>query len=115
MASKGGRASKQKGSRFEREAVDLLQTAGFAAERVPLSGAAGGRFSGDISVPICGIDRTIECKVRESGFCQLYRWLEKHYAVIAKADRQEALITMRLSDFSEIASIAERNEALTRK
>jgi Holliday junction resolvase len=36
----GGRASRQKGNRTERAIVRALQDAGFAAERVPLSGAA---------------------------------------------------------------------------
>jgi Holliday junction resolvase len=47
----GGRASRQKGNRTERAIVHVLQSHGFAAERVPLSGAARGRFGGDVSVP----------------------------------------------------------------
>jgi Holliday junction resolvase len=47
----GGRASRDKGNRTERAIVRLLQERGFAAERVPLSGAARGRFGGDVSVP----------------------------------------------------------------
>jgi Holliday junction resolvase len=61
---RGGRAAKQKGSREERHLAALLQEAGFAAKRVPLSGATGGRYSGDISIPLLGIDRTVEVKVR---------------------------------------------------
>ena len=38
-------------SRVERSIVAALQRAGFAAERVPLSGAAGGRFAGDVVIP----------------------------------------------------------------
>ena len=45
--SRGGRASREKGNRTERAIVRLLQEHGFAAERVPLSGAARGRFGGD--------------------------------------------------------------------
>jgi hypothetical protein len=37
----GGRRSRDKGARI----VRFLQERGFAAERVPLSGAAGGRFA----------------------------------------------------------------------
>ena len=105
---KGGRAPKAKGSRFEREAVRILAEHGFAAEKVPLSGSAGGKWSGDISVPIDGIDRPIEAKVRNGGFRRIYAWLAGRFAVIAKADRQEALITLRLADFAEIAARAER-------
>jgi hypothetical protein len=52
----GGRASRQKGNRLERALVHALQNAGFAAERVPLSGAARGRFGGDVSVPLLGVE-----------------------------------------------------------
>jgi Holliday junction resolvase len=45
--SRSGRASRDKGSRTERAIVRLLQERGLAAERVPLSGAARGRFGGE--------------------------------------------------------------------
>jgi Holliday junction resolvase len=53
----GGARFRQKGNRTERAIVRLLQDHGFAAERVPLSGAASERFGGDISVPLLGVDR----------------------------------------------------------
>ena len=45
--SRGGRASRNKGNRTERAIVRLLRDRGLAGERVPLSGAARGRFGGD--------------------------------------------------------------------
>ena len=39
-----GRMSRTKGGRVERELVNKLKESGIAAERVPLSGAAGGTF-----------------------------------------------------------------------
>jgi Holliday junction resolvase len=68
----GGRASRQKGNRGERIVVRLLQEFGFAAERVPLSGAARGRFGGDVSVPLLGINRRVEVKCRADGFREIY-------------------------------------------
>lgn len=68
----GGRASRDKGNRAERALVQALQDAGFAAERVPLSGAMHGQFGGDLSVPLLGTDRRCEVKVRANGFIQLY-------------------------------------------
>lgn len=47
----GGRASRTKGVRAEQALVRLLRNAGIPAERVPLSGAAGGHFTGDIRLP----------------------------------------------------------------
>jgi hypothetical protein len=61
---RGGKASRQKGNRAERAVVKFLQDRGFAAERIPLSGAAGGSFVGDIPVPVLGVDRVVEVKCR---------------------------------------------------
>lgn len=106
----GGKASRNKGNRFEREIVDLFQEHGLAAERVPLSGAAGGKFSGDVSVPVLGIDRCIEAKIRKSGFGQIYAWLEGNYAVVSRRDRSDPLITLRLADFARLAAVASRED-----
>jgi Holliday junction resolvase len=42
----GGRGSRQKGDRLERAIVKLLQSHGLGAERIPMSGSAGGSFCG---------------------------------------------------------------------
>ena len=69
-----GKFSRDKGARRERELVDLFKSWGLHAERVPLSGAAKGRFSSDVDVyriesdcPLCG-----EVKARADGFKRLY-------------------------------------------
>ncbi len=105
----GGKASRQKGDRFERECVALFQAHGIAAERVPLSGAAGGSFTGDISLPILGVDRKLEAKIRRNGFSQIRRWLAGNYALVYRADRSEPLITLRLDDFAQLAIAADKN------
>jgi Holliday junction resolvase len=104
----GGRASRQKGDRAERAIVHLLQERGFAAERVPLSGAARGRFGGDVSVPLLGRDLRCEVKCRGNGFRQLYDWLNGADLLIVKADRLEPLVVLPLKFAAEIAAIAER-------
>jgi len=43
-------SSKRKGNRIEREIVQRHRDAGIPAERVPLSGATGGTYSGDLRV-----------------------------------------------------------------
>jgi Holliday junction resolvase len=105
----GGRASRQKGNRTERAIVRLLQERGFAAERVPLSGAARGRFGGDVSMPVLCIDRRIEVKCRGSGFRQLYAWLDGADLLIIRADRRELLVVIPLNLAAEIAAVAERS------
>jgi Holliday junction resolvase len=104
----GGRASRDKGNRTERAIVRLLQERGFAAERVPLSGAAHGRFGGDVSIPLLGTDRRIEVKCRGNGFRQLYDWLEGHDFLIVRADRRELLVVIPLKLAADIAMAAER-------
>jgi Holliday junction resolvase len=105
----GGRASRQKGDRAERALVKFLQDRGFAAERVPLSGSVRGRFGGDISIPILGIDRKVEVKVRGDGFRRLYDWLEGNDFLIVRADRAEPLVVIPLKLAAEIAAAAEKS------
>jgi hypothetical protein len=103
-----GRASRDKGARIERALVAALQCRGFAAERVPLSGAVRGRFSGDVSVPLLGMDRRIEVKGRANGFARLYGWLAGADVLVIKADRKEPLVCLPLRLAAEIAAAAER-------
>lgn len=70
-----GRACKQRGYKAERAIVDLL---GDQWERVPMSGALGGRHSGDVRyigeqrVPAV---RVFEVKRRRGGMATLTRWM----------------------------------------
>jgi Holliday junction resolvase len=106
--NRGGRASRDKGNRLERAVVRLLQDHGLGAERVPLSGSAGGSYLGDLTVPILGRDLVIEAKSRANGFAQLYSWLDGRDVLIVKADRRDALVVLPLKLAAEIAVAAER-------
>jgi Holliday junction resolvase len=103
----GGRAPPQKGKRTERAIVKFLRERGFAAERVPLSGSAGGSYLGDVTIPLLNIDRTAEVKCRADGFRELYAWLEQRDLLIIKADRREPLVVLPLKLAAEIAAKAE--------
>lgn len=105
--SKGGRRSRDKGNRVERAIVRALQNHGLAAERVPLSGAAGGSYVGDLTVPLLGADRVVEVKARRDGFRELYGWLEARDLLIVKADRREPLVIVRLDLAARVAMAAE--------
>lgn len=105
----GGRKSRDKGNRAERAPVRALQDKGFAAERVPLRGSAGGKYCGDLTVPILGKDHVVEVKVRATGFSQLYAWLEGRDMLVVRADRKEPLVIVPLALGIEIATAAERN------
>jgi Holliday junction resolvase len=102
----GGKASRQKGNRAERAIVKFLQGRGFAAERVPLSGAAGGSYPGDLTVPVLNVDRVVEVKCRADGFRELYRWLVDRDILIVRADRSEPLVVLPLKLAAEIAAKA---------
>src|SRR5215831_17671768 len=106
----GGRASRDKGSRTERAIVRLLQEHGLAGERVPLSGAARGRFGGDISVPVLGRDLRGEAKCRGNGFNRLYEWLENRDFLIVRADRKPLLVIVKLELAAEVVMAAERSK-----
>ncbi len=106
-----GKRSRDKGARSERALVRYLQDQGFAAERVPLSGAAGGRYVGDVSVPVLGIDRVLEVKQRANGFKQLYDWLGTNYGLVVRADRREPLLVIPLTRAVEVLWIAECERA----
>jgi hypothetical protein len=104
-----GRASKQKGSRNEREIVKLLLEAGFTANRSPLSGALREARYGsgcDIEVAMFGRDHRIECKHHANGFARLYKWLTGVDFLVLRADRSEPLVVLPLTRLIEIARAA---------
>lgn len=105
-----GRRSRDKGARGERAIVKYLQSYGFAAERVPLSGSAGGSYTGDATVPLLNQDRRIEVKCRANGFATLYTWLEGRDMLVVRADRREPLVILPLRLATEIAMAAERSK-----
>jgi len=100
----GGKHSRNKGARIEREIVRLLQDKGFGAEKVS-------RMYGpdeDVSVPFLGVDRTIEVKARANGFKTIYDWLGSNFALVIKADRQRPLLIIDLEEAAAIAILAEK-------
>jgi Holliday junction resolvase len=109
---RGGRRSRDKGNRAERAIVRFLQERGLAAERIPLSGSAGGKFRGDVSIPLLSVDRVAEVKCRANGFRELYAWLDARDLLIVKADRREPLVVIPLKLAAEIAQTAERGKLL---
>lgn len=100
-----GLKSRNKGAKFEREIVNALQDLGIAAERIPLSGAAGGSFVGDVKVtlPVLSADKVAECKRRAAGFKTIYGWLGSNYALFIRDDKTEPLVVLRLEDFAQLA------------
>lgn len=97
-----GRSQRDKGARAEREFAKLI-----GGRRVPLSGAAGGEFAGDV----IGLGMRWEVKRRENGFRQLYKWLEGKDALAVRADRREWLVVMRFDQFARLVGLTEKDGA----
>ena len=86
----GGRRPYDKGRRLERELAALL-----GGQRVPLSGAAGGRYAGDV----VALGLRWQAKAEANGWRRLYRWLEGADALALRADRRPWLVVMPIHTF----------------
>jgi hypothetical protein len=95
-----------KGNRVERELVAYPRDRGCAADRVPLSGSCGGRFAGDVTVPLLCVDRSIDATIHGS-----YGWLAGRDFLIVRADRREPLVIVPLKLAAEITAAAEHGKA----
>jgi hypothetical protein len=100
----GGRSPARKGRHVEQEPVTLLLDLGLVCARVPLSGAAGGEFAGDIHVEIRGHKLRIEVKARKK-FDTLHSWLTWADLLISKADRQPPLVVLPLTQFAALTKV----------
>lgn len=103
-ASKRGKRAKKKGYAGEYEIVQILQRYGIEAERVPLSGALGGKYySGDVLIRDLG--KRAEVKRRKSGLKTLYTWLRQNSEaryVFFREDREDWLVVMPLEEFVDL-------------
>jgi hypothetical protein len=106
----GGRSAKRKGTRIEQELVRQLLKLGLVCSRVPLSGAAGGNFSGDIHVELLGRVHKVEVKARRE-FRTLHDWLTGNDLLLLKADRQPPLVVLSLPLFAELAAGVKRTSS----
>ena len=102
--------AKDKGRRAENMVVKVLTDAGIPAERVPLSGSLGGKYSSD--VVIGSVDHPvyrIECKNRESIADYMWTYLEPVDFLVLKKNHKPALVVMEMDQFIDLL----RNKAAT--
>lgn len=99
-----GARHRRKGSRIEREHVAALRELGLDAERVPLSGSAGGSFGGDIIIRLPIGELRAESKGRRNGkgFVQLERWLGDLDVLFLKRDRAKPMVAMTWKTFERL-------------
>ncbi len=72
---------------------------GVHAERVPLSGATGGRYSGDVDVYVAGPDSAplvteVKARANGAGFVTLERWLGENDLLFLRRDRAEPMVVL---------------------
>ena len=94
-----GKASRDKGNRAEREIVNRHKAMGVHAQRVPLSGAVGGAYSGDVDIYVDGGEEAplvSEVKARKSGagFKTLEGWLGDNDLLFLRRDGQDPLVVL---------------------
>jgi hypothetical protein len=98
----GGAAPRRKGDRLERVLVRVLEQRGILSVRVPQSGAKGGRYRGDLVLPLAGRELVAEVKHHGASFRRLYAWLRERDLLLIKADHQDVLVVLPLQLAVEI-------------
>ena len=110
-----GKSQRNKGHQFERDIVNFLKEKGYDAARNLTQTRDSG---GDINLPRW----LIECK-RYANIGRVHDWLDQAVTaasgiqkpiVIAKADRKEEIVIMRLSDFIEVMNVVESQASTTK-
>ena len=104
--------SKRKGDTYELEVVRWHREHNINAQRVPLSGAAGGMFKSDVRAyyPQIG-DMLIECKRRAHAFVQIRKWLDDHDMLWVREDakpgkeKPDSLVVMTAGAFARFCEI----------
>jgi len=101
---KRGRRARAKGREGENEVVQLLAKYGIESERMPLSGALGGKYRNDVKLSLEG--KRAEVKRRKSGLKTVYSWLEQdncNYLFFKPdGDRNKWIVIMPLLEFVEL-------------
>ena len=88
-----GKFSRDKGARGERDIVARHMALGIHAERVPLSGACGGSFAGDVIIEGVGTVE-VKCRAGGGGFRTIEKWLADNAALFLRRDRQSPLVIL---------------------
>ena len=96
----GGKASRDKGANFEREVVNWHKARNVDAERIPLSGAVKGNYSGDLKI---GPEQALlaECKRRARAWQDLYDALNQDGSdmLFIRRDRERTLVVLPLETY----------------
>ena len=96
----GGKAARTKGASFEREVVNWHKDRNVEAERIPLSGAVKGNYSGDLKI---GPEQALlaECKRRARAWQDLYDALDQDGSdmLFIRKDRERTFVVLPLETY----------------
>ena len=95
----GGRRSRDKGARREREIVNLHRELGIPTQRVPLSGACGGAYSGDVDIYIDGLEESpiigeVKARANGQGFKTIEKFLGDNDVLFLRRDHASPMIVL---------------------
>jgi hypothetical protein len=99
------KAQRDKGYRVENNLVKKHAELGVFAQRVPLSGGAGGQFSGDLKLDIPGMGTLLaEVKARgkAEGWKSVKDWLGPNDLLFLVEDRKQPLVVLPWSTYQDI-------------
>ena len=104
-----GKFSRDKGARVEREFVHRLKDANVECDRVPLSGAVGGNYSGDLTLRLPPCDKTalraeVKCRKNGTGWTTLIKWLGDNDYLFLKQARKEPMVLMPWERFIDLVT-----------
>lgn len=99
-----GKRHKQKGDRVERRIVALHKMAGVVAERIPLSGAAGGSYTGDVRIDTDVADEgcllgEVKARREASGWKTIKGWLGNNDVLFLVEDCHEPLVVLTWASY----------------
>ena len=87
--------SKLKGTRIENAVVALHQEAGIRCRRVPLSGALGGGFRGDLNIgPSLEFLGEVKSRKSGAGFATVARWLADNDFLFLHQNYQKPIVVL---------------------
>ena len=109
----GGKRHRQKGDRNERRFIaKLMRDTGVSAVRVPLSGAMGGLYAGDVSIENNAMIAEVKARSTGSGWVTLEKWLGMDRPegpfdlLVLMKDRADPLVAMPWSTFCTLIGCA---------
>ena len=106
-----GLKSKRKGFRYE-NAQRIACNAFGPCSRMPLSGALGGEWSGDLKWLVNNIQLKCQCKIKAGAYKTDYAELADHDVLFKRADHKPTLVVMEFAKFCQLIEPSEREAFL---